>query len=160
MDMEGDDKIKNKIYWQLATLIFTAFYLDHSQNDYLSNYFSQRLQTSVQRLKMSLEIVQGLLARSEIMANEEEENEDWALDVSNELGNSKNDLSLNDILSADTSQWDAFRDAHLFEQRAAAEQNARKQQVQAQFDLIKQQEDEERNRIEESERAEDLEQSI
>ena len=43
MDTEGDDKVKNKIYWQLATLIFTAFYLDHSQNEYLGDYFAQRL---------------------------------------------------------------------------------------------------------------------
>ena len=77
--------------------------------------------------------------------------------MSNELGTSKNDLSISDILNADTSQWDAFRDAHLFEQRAAAEQNARKQQVQAQFNLIKQQENEERDRIESVERTEDLE---
>ena len=47
METEGDDKVKNKIYWQLATLIFTAFYLDHSQNEFLSDYFAQRLQNSV-----------------------------------------------------------------------------------------------------------------
>jgi len=35
-----DDKHLSKAYWQTATLIFTAFYLDHSQNDYLSLYFS------------------------------------------------------------------------------------------------------------------------
>jgi len=38
-----DDKNLRKTYWQLVTLIFTAFYLDHSQNDYLSQYFSQKV---------------------------------------------------------------------------------------------------------------------
>ena len=37
---ENDAKHLSKVYWQLATLIFTAFYLDHSQNDYLSDYFA------------------------------------------------------------------------------------------------------------------------
>ena len=67
MDMDGDDKHLSKAYWQLATLIFTAFYLDHSQNDYLSDYFAQRLQQNVTRLKLCLDIVQGLLTKSEIM---------------------------------------------------------------------------------------------
>ena len=40
MGDSGDDKHLVKASWQLATLIFTAFYLDHSQNDYLSLYFS------------------------------------------------------------------------------------------------------------------------
>ena len=40
MDLDGDDKHLSKSYWQLATLIFTAFYLDHSQNEYLATYFS------------------------------------------------------------------------------------------------------------------------
>ena len=40
MDMEGDDKHLMNAYWQLANLIFTAFYLDHSQNSYLSTFFA------------------------------------------------------------------------------------------------------------------------
>lgn len=52
-----DDKHMSKAYWQLATIIFTAFYLDHSQNEFLGTYFSQKLQTSVNKLKMCLEIV-------------------------------------------------------------------------------------------------------
>ena len=66
----------SKAYWSLATIIFTAFYLDHSQNEYLGTYFSQKLQQNVTKLKMCLEIVQGLLAQSEL---EEEEcsDEEW-----------------------------------------------------------------------------------
>ena len=30
-------------YWQLAKLIFTAFYLDHTQNEYLMTYFDKSL---------------------------------------------------------------------------------------------------------------------
>ena len=82
MDLEGDDKHLSKAYWQIATFIFTAFYLDHSQNEYLSTYFAQRLQTNVKSLKLCLEIVQGLLTKSEIIANEDEEQEDWALEIS------------------------------------------------------------------------------
>ena len=41
--------------------------LDHSKNEYLSDYFAQKLQTNVQRLKLCLDIVQGLLAQSELM---------------------------------------------------------------------------------------------
>lgn len=70
------------------------------------------------------------------------------------------DQSMDDILSADTSQWDPFRDAHKFEALAAAEQNARRESVKSQFDIIKQQEEEERNRLESAERTEDLEASI
>ena len=84
MDTEGDDKHLSKAYWQLTSLIFTAFYLDHSQNQYLSDYFAQRLQTNVIKLKQCLQIVQGLLAKSEVIATEEEEQEDWALEVSQE----------------------------------------------------------------------------
>ena len=39
----SEDKYLLKAYWSLANLIFTAFYLDHSQNSYLSNYFAQKL---------------------------------------------------------------------------------------------------------------------
>ena len=57
MEGDGGDKHLLKANWQLATLIFTAFYLDHSQNSYLGIYFAQKLQENVQRLKISLEIV-------------------------------------------------------------------------------------------------------
>ena len=43
-----------------------------------------------------------------------------------ELGN-KNDMTDEDILNADTSSWDPFRDAHKFEALATAEQNKRQQ---------------------------------
>ena len=38
------DKQVQNMYWQLTTLVFTAFYLDHSQNDYLGIFFAQKLQ--------------------------------------------------------------------------------------------------------------------
>ncbi len=53
-----------------------------------------------------------------------------------ELGQ-KSFNDMDDILNADTSVWDPFRDAHKFEALAAAEQKARQASVQAQFDLIK-----------------------
>lgn len=63
-------------------------------------------------------------------------------------------------MNADTSLWDPFRDAHKFEALASAEQNMRREKVQAQFDIIKQQENEEREMMEKVERTEDLEASI
>ena len=78
--------------------------------------------------------------------------------ISMELGNSKTDME--DILNADTSNWDPFRDAHKFEALAAQEQKARQDSVQAQFNLIRKQEDEERAQFEVVERTEDLEASI
>ena len=72
------------------------------------------------KLKLCLQIVQGLLAKSEIMATDEEE-EDWALEVSQEQSMEIKDQSMEDILNADTSMWDPFRDAHKFEALAAAE---------------------------------------
>ena len=67
---------------------------------------------------------------------------------------------MDDILNADTSLWDPFRDAHKFEALATAEQNVRRESVKSQFDVIRQQENEERERMENAERTEDLEASI
>lgn len=54
--------------------------------------------------------MQGLLTRSELIVEEENE-EDWAMpgDQSLEMGNKTNEMD--DILNADTSLWDPFRDA-------------------------------------------------
>jgi len=78
-----------------------------------------------------------LLTKSEIMPNEDE-SDDWALEISQEqsMEMAGNDKSMDDILNADTSLWDPFRDAHKFEALAAAEQNSRREKVQAQFDII------------------------
>ena len=143
----GDEKHMSKAYWQLATLIFTAFYLDHTQNDYMSNYFSQRLQQNINKLMLSLEIVQSVFSKSELMGNDDD-SELWGDEPdgqndSNDYGKPFNEMD--DILNADTSDWDPFRDAHKFEALAAAEQHSRQSAVQAQFDLIKKQEDEERD---------------
>ena len=77
-----------------------------------------------------------MLAKCEIMATEEEE-EDWALEVSQEQSMEIKDQSMEDILSSDTSNWDPFRDAHKFEALAAAEQRVRRESVKSQFDIIK-----------------------
>ena len=44
---------------------------------------------------------------------------------------------MDDILNADTSLWDPFRDAHKFEALATAEQNVRRESVKSQFDVIR-----------------------
>ena len=125
----SEDKYLLKAYWSLANLIFTAFYLDHSQNTYLSNYFAQKLQQNVQRLKISLEIVQGLLTKAELLGAYEEEDEDCVNqeDDDEPFGNRTDE----DILNQDTSTWDPFRDADKFEALAAAEQRQRKESIQA-----------------------------
>ena len=53
----------------------------------------------------------------------EDESDDWALEISQEqsMEMAGNDKSMDDILNADTSLWDPFRDAHKFEALAAAE---------------------------------------
>lgn len=71
-----------------------------------------------------------------------------------------NEKSMDDILNADTSLWDPFRDAHKFEALAVAEQNSRRESIKSQFDIIKQQEDDERDRMDNEERTDDLEASI
>ena len=78
---------------------------------------------------MSLDIVQGILSRSEITATAQDLDDSWG-------GQRQNDLSgcismemdyqseqFNDsnILNADTSNWDPFDDADKFERLAAAQ---------------------------------------
>ena len=63
----SEDKYLLKAYWSLANLIFTAFYLDHSQNTYLSNYFAQKLQ---QKSKVSFNFsCQNLQTTKEFFKN-------------------------------------------------------------------------------------------
>lgn len=59
-------------YWQLVYLIFSAFYLDHKQNDYLNDFFTSKVTQDVCKLKYTLEIVQSLLSRSEITKEHDE----------------------------------------------------------------------------------------
>jgi len=71
---------------------------------------------------LSLEIVQSVLSKSELLGNDEDEEEnEWNDDQneSAEYGKSFNDMD--DIMNADTSDWDPFRDANKFEALAAAE---------------------------------------
>ena len=62
------DNASSRAYWELASLIFTAFYLDHSQNDYLAHFFASRLQQNILKFKIALDVVQSLLSRAEIKA--------------------------------------------------------------------------------------------
>ena len=39
----GNNEATNSAYWELVKLIFTAFYLDHSQNAFLNKYFTVSL---------------------------------------------------------------------------------------------------------------------
>jgi hypothetical protein len=57
-------------YWQLTFLIFSAFFLDHTQNEYLAFYFSNKINKDVISLKYTLEIVQQLLDNSQITKQE------------------------------------------------------------------------------------------
>ena len=71
-----------------------------------------------------------MLAKSELLADEsDEEVLDWGQNDSEnipmELGE-KADITDDDILNADTSNWDPFRDADKFEALAQAEQSHRK----------------------------------
>lgn len=86
---------------------------------------------------MCMNIVQSLLTKSEVLQIEEEEDEQnttWgqnhgdSQEISMEL-NHKSFNDMDDILNADTSVWDPFRDAHKFEALAAAEQKARQASV-------------------------------
>ena len=58
---QGTDNAGSKAYWELASLIFTAFYLDHSQNDYLAQFFASRLQQNILKFKIALDVVQSVL---------------------------------------------------------------------------------------------------
>ena len=75
-DASRDNKHLSKAYWQIATLILTAFYLDNSQNEYLADFFSQKLQKNISKLLLCMNIVQSLLGKSEVLQNEEDEDED------------------------------------------------------------------------------------
>ena len=50
-----------KAYWQLYYLIFTAFFLDHGQNELLTNYFTINLPQHILNFKHALDIVQSIL---------------------------------------------------------------------------------------------------
>lgn len=55
-----------KAYWQLYFVIFTAFFVDHSQNEFLQQYFNFELKAHISNLKHALDIVQSLLQKSQI----------------------------------------------------------------------------------------------
>ena len=55
---EQKDNASSKAYWDFVAVIFTAFYLDHSQNTYLSHFFASKLQTNILKFKIALDLVQ------------------------------------------------------------------------------------------------------
>ena len=158
------DHAASKAYWELAFLIFTAFYLDHSQNDYLAHFFASRLQQNVAKFKIALDVVQGLLSRAEITAPaslDDSRQDAMSANVSMELGGDSQNNSVNHgVFGVDTSNWDPFADADKFEALARKMEDQKKQEMQAQFDVIMQADNEERQRVEELSKTEDLEASI
>ena len=56
--ISGSNESSDGSYWELLKLIFTAFYLDHSQNAFLANFFALNLQQNIQNFKVALDIVQ------------------------------------------------------------------------------------------------------
>ena len=52
-----------------------GFYLDHSQNAWLTEYFTQQLPLSAQNVKTCLEIVNGLLKMAVVCEDEPEEDD-------------------------------------------------------------------------------------
>ena len=117
----GTDNASSRAYWELASLIFTAFYLDHSQNDYLAHFFASRLQQNILKFKIALDIVQSLLSRAEIKATSQSLDDSRqdamsANNISMELGGDSQNNSVNHgVFGVDTTHWDPFVDAEKFE---------------------------------------------
>ena len=78
-----------------------------------------------------------------------------------ELGNDSQNNSVNHgVLGVDTSHWDPFADADKFEALARKVEEQKKKDMQAQFAVILQADEEEKQRIEEITKTEDLEASV
>ncbi|CDW81842.1 UNKNOWN [Stylonychia lemnae] len=54
-----------KAYWQLAYIVFTAFYIENVQNEYLENYFQLQLRQDLQQMKLVLDIISSVLRRTQ-----------------------------------------------------------------------------------------------
>merc|ERR1719253_2163011 len=81
--------------------------------------------------------------------------------ISMELGGDSANNSVNHgVFGVDTSNWDPFADADKFEALASKMEEQKKREMQAQFDVILQADNEERQRVEEISKTEDLEASI
>lgn len=160
------DNASSKAYWELAFLIFTAFYLDHSQNDYLAHFFASRLQQNILKFKIALDVVQSLLSKAEITAtsqnlDDSRQDANASANISMELGGDSANNSVNHgVFGVDTSNWDPFADADKFEELARKVEEQKKREMQAQFDIIMQADNEEKQRLEEMSKTEDLEASI
>ena len=118
---DQQDNSSSRAYWELVSIIFTAFYLDHSQNSYLGNFFASRLQTNILKFKIALDLVQQTLSKAEITASSQNlddsrQEEPTSANISMELGNDSQNNSVNHgVLGVDTSHWDPFADADKFE---------------------------------------------
>ena len=94
-------------------LIFTAFFMDHLQNEYLGTYFSDKVNKDIFKLKHSLEIVQSFLSVCEITSTEPEEDM-YLIEMHTFAAEALNGGEYDDD-EEDPDTWDAFRDAHKFE---------------------------------------------
>ena len=107
-------------YWQLAKLIFTAFYLDHTQNEYLMTYFDKSLPSQIQNFKIALDIIQVQLDKADIQSNQPEEDLSFLRQKSSVNLSQRRD-SLNASIEngeAESVNWDPFLDAEKFENLA------------------------------------------
>ena len=134
---QGTDNASSRAYWELASLIFTAFYLDHSQNDYLAHFFASRLQQNILKFKIALDVVQSLLSRAEITATSQSLDDSRqdamsANNISMELGGDSQNNSVNHgVFGVDTTHWDPFVDAEKFEALAQKVEEQKKRDMQA-----------------------------
>lgn len=62
-----------KAYWQIYYLVFLAFFIDHSQNEFMQQYFTFTLPKNILNFKHALDIVQSILQKSVITMEEETE---------------------------------------------------------------------------------------
>ena len=78
-----------------------------------------------------------------------------------EMGNDSQNNSVNHgVFGVDTAGWDPFADADKFEALAKKVEEQKKKDMQAQFAVIMQADEEEKQRIEEISKTEDLEASV
>jgi hypothetical protein len=54
-----------KAQWQLVYIVFTAFYIENTQNDFLDSYFQFQLRQDLKQMKMVLDIVSSVLKKTQ-----------------------------------------------------------------------------------------------
>ena len=94
-------------YWELIKLIFTAFYLDHSQNTFLTNFFTSTLRQNISNFKVALDIIQTILNKCEINAGNKYEDEISPIITPKDNSLVKmTSITSNTSIDVDTSNWD------------------------------------------------------